>query len=302
MTLPASRDLNCSPGATAVTATLLNDLQDCIIALNNLVTGQANGFWTNVALSGALTVGGQPLSFGPSTFTANAALDLLAVTGHGLQTGYGPLRLTTTGTLPGGLATATDYWALSFDADHFSLATSFFNALIGKQIDILDAGTGTHTAASTGATTRKTDATVSRNLLVNGLVQNPRTIKVPVSAPTTGASVTAQPVTITTAAQWFGQIPELVVGQTIVAVRARVKDSATGPTKLQAVLTPSVDGVVGSPLATSPVSSGSGTAQYITAAQGGGTPVVAGTQYIASVNITTGATNCTLYEVEVDVV
>lgn len=56
------------------------------------------------------------------------------------------VRLTTTGTLPGGLALATDYYVIKVSDSAFQLATSYANAIAGTEIDITSAGTGTHTA------------------------------------------------------------------------------------------------------------------------------------------------------------
>lgn len=55
------------------------------------------------------------------------------------------VRLTTSGTLPAGLATATDYYVIKMSDTTFELATSYANAVAGTQINITDAGTGTHT-------------------------------------------------------------------------------------------------------------------------------------------------------------
>ena len=75
--------------------------------------------------------------------------DEVAVTGHGFTTGEGPLRLTTTGTLPAGLATSTDYWIVAVDADTLAFATSRANALAGTLVNITAAaGGGTHTLST----------------------------------------------------------------------------------------------------------------------------------------------------------
>ncbi len=71
---------------------------------------------------------------------------------HGYTTGKGPLRLTTTGTLPAGLATKTDYWAIVIDSDTIALASSLSNALAGTRVSISDTGTGTHTLWAPEAT------------------------------------------------------------------------------------------------------------------------------------------------------
>lgn len=55
------------------------------------------------------------------------------------------VRLTTTTTLPAGLATATDYYVIRLSDTTFSLATSYANSLVPTAIDITSTGTGTHT-------------------------------------------------------------------------------------------------------------------------------------------------------------
>ncbi len=73
-------------------------------------------------------------------------------TAHGRNTGDGPVRFTTTGALPTGLATATDYWIIRRTADAFSLATSKANAFSNVEIDMTTAGSGTHTLVDTAST------------------------------------------------------------------------------------------------------------------------------------------------------
>lgn len=83
------------------------------------------------------------------TFTAAAGTDICTYTStasypSNILTGT-RVRLTTTTTLPAPLATATDYYVIKVDDSTFKLATSYANAVAGTQIDITDAGTGTHT-------------------------------------------------------------------------------------------------------------------------------------------------------------
>jgi hypothetical protein len=80
-----------------------------------------------------------------ATITA-AADDNVTLTSHGMSTGDGPFQFTTSAAdLPAGLAVLTDYWAIRIDNNTFQVATSRANALAGTQVDITDAGTGTHT-------------------------------------------------------------------------------------------------------------------------------------------------------------
>ncbi len=97
-----------------------------------------------------------PLIVADFTFTASGAT--LTHTAHGLRTGDGPVRLTTTTTLPAGLALATDYYAVRLTANTFSLATSLALALAGTVITTSDAGTGTHTLSDTASTVGPADS------------------------------------------------------------------------------------------------------------------------------------------------
>jgi len=83
------------------------------------------------------------------TFTADASTDVCTWTStanfpSNILTGT-RVRLTTTTTLPAGLATATDYYVIRVTDSTFKLATSYANAIAGTAINITDAGTGTHT-------------------------------------------------------------------------------------------------------------------------------------------------------------
>lgn len=83
------------------------------------------------------------------TFTADAGTDTCTWSStanipSNILTGT-RVRLTTSGTLPGGLATATDYYVIKLSDTTFRLATSYANAIAGTQIDITTAGTGTQT-------------------------------------------------------------------------------------------------------------------------------------------------------------
>jgi hypothetical protein len=83
------------------------------------------------------------------TFTADAGTDICTWTSvvnipSNILTGT-RVRLTTTTTLPAGLALATDYYVIKLSDTTFRLATTYANAVTGTQINITDAGTGTHT-------------------------------------------------------------------------------------------------------------------------------------------------------------
>ena len=72
--------------------------------------------------------------------------DQIGDTAHGFTTGEGPLQLTSSGTLPAGLALTTDYWIIRVDDNTFKFATSRANAIADTDVDITAAaGGGTHT-------------------------------------------------------------------------------------------------------------------------------------------------------------
>lgn len=80
------------------------------------------------------------------TFTVNASTDIVTSNGHGFETGKGPVVLSSTDTLPAGLAADTFYYPIVLSVNTFQLATSRRNAADGVAVDITDTGTGTHTA------------------------------------------------------------------------------------------------------------------------------------------------------------
>lgn len=82
------------------------------------------------------------------TFTAVAGTDIITVSGFTVPSTGTAVVLTTTGTLPAGLSLATTYFVIRIDDTTCKLATTIALANAGTQIDITDAGTGTHTMTS----------------------------------------------------------------------------------------------------------------------------------------------------------
>ncbi len=78
----------------------------------------------------------------------------LDITGHVYETGDGPVRFTTTGALPGGLAVNTDYWLIFVDSDSIKVATSWRNAMLGSAIDLTAGASGVQTIVDTADTKR----------------------------------------------------------------------------------------------------------------------------------------------------
>ena len=81
------------------------------------------------------------------TFTADAGTDICTTASWTLITGD-VVTLTTTTTLPAGLSTGTNYFIIKVSATTFKLAATIALADAGTQIDITDAGTGTHTVTT----------------------------------------------------------------------------------------------------------------------------------------------------------
>lgn len=98
------------------------------------------------------------------TFTADAGTDLLTLAAQlkGLRTGNG-VQVSTTGTLPGGLAPATTYYWIRYSDTKGKLATSYANAIAGTAINITSAGSGTHTLTRKSEARYTCHGTVSSN-------------------------------------------------------------------------------------------------------------------------------------------
>jgi hypothetical protein len=80
----------------------------------------------------------------------------ITITAHGFTTGLVG-QCTTTGGLPTGLSTSTNYFVIAIDANTIQLASSLANALAGTPVTLSSAGTGTNTFTATalGSATAK---------------------------------------------------------------------------------------------------------------------------------------------------
>lgn len=79
--------------------------------------------------------------------TVDFANNELDITSHAYKTGDGPLRISSSGTLPTGLEADTDYWAIVVNSGTIQLAASFDDAIAGTAVAFSDVGSGTHTIA-----------------------------------------------------------------------------------------------------------------------------------------------------------
>jgi microcystin-dependent protein len=75
----------------------------------------------------------------------NITTEEITVTGHSYRrTGF-RVRVSSTGTIIGGLAINTDYYVIVVDANTIKLATTRANAIANTAINLTSQGTGTHT-------------------------------------------------------------------------------------------------------------------------------------------------------------
>jgi hypothetical protein len=85
----------------------------------------------------------------PQVFTADAGTNNLSCAGHGYVTGDS-VSFTTTGALPLPLLANTEYYVIYVGVDTFKLATSYYLAGIGTELDITTAGSGTNSVYGLG--------------------------------------------------------------------------------------------------------------------------------------------------------
>lgn len=118
-----------------------------VVLFNDVAAGEAICYTRGEGIPAT----GGPWAAGATTFTTTNATETVSISAHALPTGYGPVRLTTSGTLPTGYALATNYWIINTGANTLQLATSRANALAGTVVAITDDGTGTHTMTTYGS-------------------------------------------------------------------------------------------------------------------------------------------------------
>ena len=130
------------------------------------------GAYVRSGKSGALITHHSSPEAGDVTFDfvdgdVTVGTDTITETAHGLVTGD-VVQLTTTGTLPAGLALATDYYVIRVDDDSFKLAASAKDAEEGVAVDITAAaGGGTHTVTEQEVDRRALDVWMVNPIDVN---------------------------------------------------------------------------------------------------------------------------------------
>lgn len=106
-----------------------------------------------------------------TTFTADATANELTLgdSSQRLRTGT-RLTVSSSGTLPAGLAAATNYYFVETGTKKGGLATSLANARARTLIDITDAGTGTHTITSNAEPRYTANGTVDTDDLPRSII------------------------------------------------------------------------------------------------------------------------------------
>lgn len=125
--------------------------RDAVVTTNIVTTENGTPF----LVAGAKTISIQAVidvntpSAGLSAAAAvNTTDNTITKAAHGFTTGLKG-QFTTSGGLPDGLSTSTDYFIIVVDADTYKVASSLVNAQAGTAIDITTQGTGNHTFTPT---------------------------------------------------------------------------------------------------------------------------------------------------------
>lgn len=283
--------------------TWIQYLSDGALSGNHSIAGtlDVNGNTAVVgalAVSGNVTVADHALTFVDFTYTADNTADTILHTAHGLLTSDGPVRTSNSGgALPGGLAAGTDYYFIRVDANTGKLATSRANALAGTAINLTTDGTGTQTLLHQAGTTRPSDVTITGRYRHGTLTMRiPAMIGSPLQNGSTW-TLDAGGVSGAPFPQWSVPVV-LPTGKRITDIRGRLKDNATGPSKLTLTFTKSVDAVE-TGFGVGVLSAGSGVYQTL-AISGINEQIAAGTTYYATMAPTTGTAICHFQWIEVD--
>lgn len=135
--------------ATAIAAMLLpGDCDTVVGATPTLLTRPSGAQMLALLIEAGAAFRARAGDYLPKTFTANATTNVITTgANHGLATGDGPFKLSSSGSLPGGLSASVRYWVVRVDPDELQLALSEADAVASLPVvvDITSAGTGTHT-------------------------------------------------------------------------------------------------------------------------------------------------------------
>ena len=165
--------------------------------------------------------------------SVNTGTGVLTIPGHGLQTGDGALVFTTTGTVPGGLALLTHYYAVVVDANNIKVATSFQLAIATSPTTVTLTSSGTGTTSING-----TPTTVRAGQEVTQYTRGPRQMELHLEcfagAPTGGAP--------TGSTSPFAILHDAVTSHALEAINAALVAAGIGVAGWDPIKT--IDGVV----------------------------------------------------------
>jgi len=141
--LIAAITLGAGAGTTYATSTTLHPTVTAAAGAGDTMDATAKLAGTagnSLATTETLTNG----SWGNATLTGGVTSNNLTAASHGISEGEGAYRLTTAGTLPGGLALLQDYWVTVVDTNTVALKTGSPAGVIAT---ITTEGSGVHTIA-----------------------------------------------------------------------------------------------------------------------------------------------------------
>jgi hypothetical protein len=126
-------------GDVTSTATQIKAAIEANTTANALVSITVSGTGSDVQ-----TTQSETYLSGGTTGASDIDADTFTFANHGYKTGL-KVQLTTTGTLPTGLATLTSYYLIVLDSSSFKFASSMVRAIAGNAINLTSIGSGTHT-------------------------------------------------------------------------------------------------------------------------------------------------------------
>lgn len=132
---------------------LTNDFSTSGASTVHLTVNNANPGAVTAAADGTAATGftfNTPSTAGVNS-KVNPVLNTISITAHGYPSGL-KLQASSSGTLPAGLSTSTDYFVILVDANTIQLASSLSNAQAGTAIDITGYGTNSATGTLTPTT------------------------------------------------------------------------------------------------------------------------------------------------------
>jgi len=144
VTIVSSAKIKCQIEDGVSTATEVKTAIDAYPAAAALVDITITGTGSN-----AQNITAETALTGGVTSSLNLTAETITISTHGFVS-YIKGQFTTTGTLPTGITTSTNYWLIVTSANIFQVADSLAHAQAGTYLNLSAEGTGTHTFTPTG--------------------------------------------------------------------------------------------------------------------------------------------------------